>query len=90
MVEGVWDYFKFQVLNITGNFDPLGGFATMGHSLETFQVGIRFLPVISETPLKEKKKKDFMLVTVCARQILWLTFLLLCSYDVKGTRCERV
>ena len=30
-----------------------------------------------------------MLVTVCARQMFWLTFLLLCFYDVKGTWCER-
>ena len=35
-----------------------------------------------------KKKKDFMLVTVCARQMFWLTFLLLRFYDMKGTWCE--
>ena len=30
-----------------------------------------------------------MLVTVCARQMFWLTFLLLRFYDMKGTWCER-
>ena len=30
-----------------------------------------------------------MLVTVCARQLLQLTFLRLCFYDVKGTWCKR-
>lgn len=40
--RGVWDYFKFQVLKITGNFDPLGGFATTGRSPGTFRWGSGF------------------------------------------------
>lgn len=34
---GVWNYFKFQVLKITGNFDPLGRLATTGPSPGTFR-----------------------------------------------------
>lgn len=34
---GVWNYFKVQVLKITGNFDPLGRFATTGLSPESLR-----------------------------------------------------